>query len=291
MSNIENIDTITLVGMGLIGGSILKGIKGSDFQGNVYGIDQDNEVIKYAFDKGLIKNEDKVISPKGKCLVIFCVPSLSFESALEGIKSFDFLPKETIYTDTFSAKTKLIEFLDTNSDLKKKFIIGHPIAGSEKSGIKNSSKKLFKDKLTLISTFKENSNKDISIVKDFWKVLGSKVHNIEPKLHDMIFARTSHLPHIISYSLMHSLIHKLGDKAFKFSGGSLEDYTRTSSSDPRMWKDVSISNKEEILSAIDDFISSLNFLKDSISKENENEIEDFLRGIKSARDSLIMEDS
>lgn len=291
MCNIENIDTITLVGMGLIGGSILKGIKGSDFQGNVYGIDQDNEVIKYAFDKGLIKNEDKVISPKGKCLVIFCVPSLSFESALEGIKSFDFLPKETIYTDTFSAKTKLIEFLDTNLDIKKKFIISHPIAGSEKSGIKNSSKKLFKDKLTLISTFKENSNKDISIVKDFWKALGSKVHNIEPKLHDMIFARTSHLPHIISYSLMHSLIHKLGDKAFKFSGGSLEDYTRTSSSDPRMWKDVSISNKEEILSAIDDFISSLNFLKDSISKENENEIEDFLRGIKSARDTLIMEDS
>ena len=63
MSNIENIDTITLVGMGLIGGSILKGIKGSNFQGNVYGIDQDNEVIKYAFDKGLIKNEDKVINP------------------------------------------------------------------------------------------------------------------------------------------------------------------------------------------------------------------------------------
>ena len=90
---------------------------------------------------------------------------------------------------------------------------------------------------------------------------------------------------------MHSLIHKLGHEAFEFSGGSLEDYTRTSSSDPRMWKDIAISNKEEILSAIDDFISSLNIIKSFISQDNEIEIEKFLRGIKSARDSLIKEDS
>ena len=185
----------------------------------------------------------------------------------------------------------MLEFLEANSHLEQKFVIGHPIAGSEKSGIKNSSKDLFKDKLTLISPFKENSNQDISVVKGFWDSLGSRVLNIEPNLHDMIFARTSHLPHIISYSLMHSLIHKLGHEAFEFSGGSLEDYTRTSSSDPRMWKDVTISNKEEILSAIDDFISSLNTIKSFISQDNEIEIEKFLRGIKSARDSLIKEDS
>ena len=172
---------------------------------------------------------------------------------------------------------KVINQTDDHSDLGKPNMY---LCKAEEKGAANT-----------VAALKAKQNKDISIVKDFWKALGSKVHNIEPKLHDMIFARTSHLPHIISYSLMHSLIHKLGDKAFKFSGGSLEDYTRTSSSDPRMWKDVSISNKEEILSAIDDFISSLNFLKDSISKENENEIEDFLRGIKSARDNLIMEDS
>ena len=291
MGNFENIDTIVLVGMGLIGGSILKGIKDSNYQGNVYGLDQEDEVIEHAFDKGLIKNKDKVINPKGKCLILFCVPALSFEGALKDLQSYDFLPQETIYTDTFSAKTRLLEFLEANSNLKKKFVVGHPIAGSEKSGIKNSSKDLFKDKLTLISPFEENSNQDISVVKSFWDSLGSRVLTIKPNLHDIIFARTSHLPHIISYSLMHSLIHKLGHEAFEFSGGSLEDYTRTSSSDPRMWKDVTISNKEEILSAIDDFISSLNIIKSLISQDNEIEIEKFLREIKLARDSLIKEDS
>ena len=119
MSNIENIDTIALVGMGLIGGSILKGIKGSNFQGNVYGLDKESKVMEYAFDKGLIKNKDKFISPKGKCLIVFCVPALSFEEALKDLQSYDFIPQGTIYTDTFSAKTRLLEFLEANSSLKR----------------------------------------------------------------------------------------------------------------------------------------------------------------------------
>jgi len=289
MGNSHHFQSILVVGIGLIGGSILKGLVKNNFPGDLYGLDKDYSVIKKAFDKKMIINSDENLKIENEnCLVIFCVPTLSFIEALEKVKSYH-LPIDTIFTDTFSSKTNLIEYLNAHPNLKSSFVLGHPIAGSEKSGIKNSINNLFKEKLVLVSPFPENDTKQVSLVESFWSTLGSKVTKLEPEKHDIVFARTSHLPHIISYSLMHSLIDKFGDQAFNFSGGSLEDYTRTSSSDPTMWKDISISNKEEILLAINDFTSSLNSLKALISEAKESEIEEFLTRIKGIRDSLIEE--
>ena len=283
---------ILVVGLGLIGGSILKTIKELNIPLKVYGLDLDEEVTKDANNMGLINNIDNQLKRiEEDCLIIFSVPSLSFERAFKLIED-SFNNEKVIFTDTFSSKSKLLEFLEANTKVSEKFIMSHPIAGSEKSGLANYNSLLFKDKLVVLSVLNgDKDNKKLNKVKHFWEQLGSKVSIMDPVEHDKVFSKTSHLPHVIAFALMHYLEKELGDKVFKYSGGSLETYTRIASSDPLMWKDVTVSNKEAVLEAIKGFKSSLNEVSKLIDSEDEESILDYLRFVKEARDKRLEEDS
>ena len=283
---------ILVVGLGLIGGSILKAIKELNIPLEAYGLDLDEEVTKKANNIGLINNIDNQLKEiEEDCLIVFSVPSLSIERAFKLIEgSFD--DEKVIFTDTFSSKSKLIEFLESNTKVGDKFILSHPIAGSEKSGLANYNSLLFKDKLVVLSVVNgDKNNKKLNKVKNFWELLGSKVTILDPEEHDKVFSKTSHLPHVIAFTLMHYLEKELGDKVFKYSGGSLESYTRIASSDPLMWKDVTVSNKEAVLEAIKGFKSSLNQMSKLIESEDEESILDYLRFVKEVRDKRLEEDS
>ena len=283
---------ILVVGLGLIGGSILKTIKDLNVPLVVYGLDLDEKVTTKANNIGLINNTDNQLKKiEEDCLIVFCVPSLSIEKAFELIEG-SFHDEKVIFTDTFSSKSKLLEFLESNTKVGERFIMSHPIAGSEKSGVANYNSLLFKDKLFVLSSLNEDeNNQKLNRVKNFWELLGSKVTILDPVEHDRVFSRTSHLPHVIAFALMHYLEKELGDNVFKYSGGSLESYTRIASSDPLMWKDVAISNKEAVLEAIKGFKSSLNEVSKLIDSEDEESILDYLRFVKTVRDKRIEEDS
>jgi len=283
---------ILVVGLGLIGGSILKTIKELNIPLKVYGLDLDKEVTKKANNFGLINNIDNQLKKiEGDCLIVFSVPSLSIESAFKLIEG-SFNDEKVIFTDTFSSKSKLLEFLESNTKVGEKFVMSHPIAGSEKSGLANYNSLLFKDKLVVLSAVNGGKDdKELNKVKNFWELLGSKVTILDPEEHDKVFSKTSHLPHVIAFTLMHYLEQELGDKVFKYSGGSLESYTRIASSDPQMWKDVTVSNKEAVLEAIKGFKSSLNQMSRLIESEDEESILDYLRFVKEVRDKRLKEDS
>ena len=283
---------ILVVGLGLIGGSILKTIKELNIPLEVYGLDLDEEVTKKANNIGLINNIDNQLKKiEEDCLIVFSVPSLSIERAFKLIED-SFNDEKVIFTDTFSSKSKLLEFLESNTKVGEKFVMSHPIAGSEKSGLANYNSLLFKDKLVVLSAVNgDKDNKKLDRVKNFWELLGSKVTILDPEEHDKVFSKTSHLPHVIAFALMHYLEKELGDKVFKYSGGSLESYTRIASSDPLMWKDVTISNKEAVLEAIKGFKSSLNQMSKLIESEDEESILDYLRFVKEVRDKRLEEDS
>ena len=283
---------ILVVGLGLIGGSILKTIKELNIPLEVYGLDLDEEVTKKANNIGLINNIDNQLKKiEEDCLIVFSVPSLSIERAFKLIQD-SFNDEKVIFTDTFSSKSKLLEFLESNTKVGEKFVMSHPIAGSEKSGLANYNSLLFKDKLVVLSAVNgDKDNKKLNKVKNFWELLGSKVTILDPEEHDKVFSKTSHLPHVIAFTLMHYLEKELGDKVFKYSGGSLESYTRIASSDPLMWKDVTISNKEAVLEAIKGFKSSLNQMSKLIESEDEESILDYLRFVKEVRDKRLKEDS
>ena len=283
---------ILVVGLGLIGGSILKTIKELNIPLEVYGLDLDEEVTKKANNIGLINNIDNQLKKvEEDCLIVFSVPSLSIERAFKLIED-SFNDEKVIFTDTFSSKSKLLEFLESNTKVGEKFVMSHPIAGSEKSGLANYNSLLFKDKLVVLSAVNgDKDNKKLNRVKNFWELLGSKVTILDPEEHDKVFSKTSHLPHVIAFTLMHYLEKELGDKVFKYSGGSLESYTRIASSDPLMWKDVAVSNKEAVLEAIKGFKSSLNQMSKLIESEDEESILNYLRFVKEVRDKRLEEDS
>ena len=288
MNNTEGFKNILIVGLGLIGGSIAKRLKGISYPGDVYGLDRDLRVLKGAYQDSLVKN-DSVTSLDGleDLLIIFCTPVLSFREALESVLSFQ-PSKQAVFTDTLSTKSSTLELLISEfSSITSRFILSHPIAGSERSGLQNSKESLFTDRITVISPHESNDNHLIARVADFWKQLGSRTKILSCKEHDDIFAKTSHLPHVISYALTQSLFSTLHERTFEFSGGSLEDYTRIASSDPVMWKDIFMSNNQNILESIDDFEVSLKKLKELIKRQDDKAIEQFLLETKSLRDSSI----
>jgi prephenate dehydrogenase len=141
--------------------------------------------------------------------------------------------------------------------------------------------------VTVISPHEHNSQEDIDRVIKFWNQLGSSTKLLSYEEHDLIFSKTSHLPHVISFALTESLFNSLNDETFNFSGGSLEDYTRIASSDPIMWKDILISNNQNIINSINDFEKSLNKLKELIINKDEKALVDFLSKTKTLRDNSV----
>ena len=291
MSKIKEFDDVLIVGLGLIGGSIAMKIKEIDYSANVYGFEKNLEILKEANKKGLINNAKEVdLKDCKNLLVIFCVPVLSFKQALNSVKKH--LPSQNIiFTDTLSTKTEIFNALSNEfSDILGNFVLSHPIAGSEKSSLHNSKKALFEKKVVVISPHEKNNQNDIDKVINFWRSLGSSSKILSYKDHDFLFSKTSHLPHVISYSLTESLFRDLGDKTFDFSGGSLEDYTRIASSDPLMWKDIMISNHQNILESIEDFEESLTNLKGLIQKKDEKALVDYFKRVKILRDNSVKSD-
>ena len=289
MSFSINFKNILVVGVGLIGGSIIRALKESSFSGKVYGIDNDVGTLTTAHNLGYIQNQDTNI-PKDldNILVIFSVPVLSIQEAMSQIKTL-INTKNVIYTDTLSVKSSVLKTLETrDNSFLNRFVLSHPIAGSEQSGFKASSPTLFKGKLSIICPHENNSKRDVSKVEDFWKAIGSYTKKLSVHDHDELFGKTSHMPHVIAYAIMDSLYQDLGDKAFLYSGGSLEDYTRIASSDPIMWKDIMVSNDKAILNSIESFKRSLDKLSELIETNNTTGLIEFFSTVKTARDKSIL---
>ncbi len=288
MSSSINFKNILVVGVGLIGGSIIRALKESSFSGGVYGMDSDKKAVTSAYDLGFIQNKDKNISKDlDDLLVIFSVPVLSFQEAMSQINMM-INTENVIYTDTLSVKSSILNTLKTlDRTVLERFVLSHPIAGSEQSGFEASSETLFKQKLSIICPHEDNSELDVSKVEEFWKALGSYTKKLSANDHDELFGKTSHMPHVIAYALMDSLYQDLGEKTFLYSGGSLEDYTRIASSDPIMWKDIMVSNDKSILSSTESFKSSLDKLSELIETNNATGLIEFFHAVKDARDESI----
>ena len=288
MSSSINFKNILVVGVGLIGGSIIRTLKEISFSGEVYGIDDDERTVASAYDLGFIQNKDSNIpNDLDDLLVIFSVPVLSIKEAISQINIL-INTKNVIYTDTLSVKSSILNTLKAlDKTILERFVLSHPIAGSEQSGFKASSAALFKQKLSIICPHEYNSEIDVSKIEDFWKSLGSYTKKLSANDHDKLFGKTSHMPHVIAYALMDSLYQDLGEKTFHYSGGSLEDYTRIASSDPIMWRDIMISNDKSILSSIKSFKRSLDELSGLIETNNTTGLIKFFSTVKKARDKSI----
>ena len=271
MSNNKKIDNIFIIGLGLIGASLCRSLKESNQFKKIYGYDVNNEVSKIAIEKRYIDaSVEKILDGIEKSdLIVFCVPVSEITTCL--YQSNSFFNSEKIFTDTLSAKEKIIKYFLENdlSDINN-FIYSHPMAGTENYGIKNSKKDLFTGSTSIICSMKNSSNEALDVVKKLWEFVGCKTSEMEIDYHDEILAAVSHIPHFISFSLSKKIVDlDFEDKySWVYEKGSLADMLRISKSDPVAWANIFLSNKKYISKFINEYIEDLKLLDSNINSEN-----------------------
>ena len=281
---------ILIIGFGMIGSSIARSIPKSSKQANIYAFDKSKD-----FSKRLKNSKLNVISIKSIenikklsiDLIIICTPVLQYENLLKKIDKLN--DQNFIVTDVGSTK-KNIEDIYFKNNFKFRFVPSHPIAGIEKSGLENGFLGLFENRYSIICPLKNSSHKDISLVSKFWKSLSMKIEVMSAKEHDHVLSLTSHLPHIISYSLVLTAIKKeksLNSKLVKFSAGGFRDFTRVAGSDPEMWRDIFLANSKEIKKLTNMFIAELQKFSKELSSQNSKKLLSKLQKTKNIRNRIV----
>jgi len=172
------------------------------------------------------------------------------------------------------------------------WISSHPIAGTEESGPESGFSELFKNRWCILTPSKKSKNKDVKLLKNFWKKLGSVVDVMDANKHDHILAITSHMPHLIAYNIVNTTLkikNKKDRNIIKYSAGGLRDFTRIAASNPIMWRDIFIQNRENTSKMIDKFIANLKDLKKAIKSKNEKKLEKIFTETKKIRKEIIKE--
>ncbi len=260
-------ETILIIGGGLIGSSLARAAKKYGQAKTVYMADNSASVCKQIthlqIADGVSENAaDFYVSQAD--MVILCVPPGKMGEVAQNI--IPVMKSGAILTDVGSLKGKIIDAITPHLREDIAFVPGHPIAGTEHNGPEAGFAELF-DKRWCILTPLDETDPSVEKVKNFWEALGSGVAVMSPQRHDLVLATTSHVPHLIAYTLVGTAIDMetiTRNEVVKFSAGGFRDFTRIAASDPVMWRDVFLNNRESVLEVVDRFIEDLSALKRAI---------------------------
>ena len=281
---------VCIIGCGLIGSSIARGIKKNKLATKVVSSNRSNstnkKVIRLKIVNEASSDTKKIV--KGSDLIIIASPLSSYKNIILKIKSS--LKNGAILTDVGSVKKNVISLIEKNIPKNVSWISSHPIAGTEESGPESGFSELFKNRWCILTPSKKSKNKDVKLLEKFWQKLGSKVDIMNAKQHDYILSITSHMPHLIAYNIVNTTlkIKKKKDRNIvKYSAGGLRDFTRIAASNPIMWRDIFIQNRENTSKMIDKFIENLKDLKKAIKSKNEKKLEKIFTETKKIRKEII----
>ena len=281
---------VCIIGCGLIGSSIARGIKKNKIATKVVSSNRSNstnkKVIRLKIVNEASSDTKKIV--KGSDLIIIASPLSSYKNIILKIKSS--LKNGAILTDVGSVKKNVISLIEKNIPKNVSWISSHPIAGTEESGPESGFSELFKNRWCILTPSKKSKSKDVKLLEKFWQKLGSKVDVMNAKQHDYILSITSHMPHLIAYNIVNTTlkIKKKKDRnIIKYSAGGLRDFTRIAASNPIMWRDIFIQNRENSSKMIDKFIENLKDLKKAIKTKNEKKLEKIFTETKKIRKEII----
>jgi prephenate dehydrogenase len=273
---------VYLLGTGLIGGSLALDLKANGLVETVVGSDSSPERSASAMSLGIL-DEIMPMVPEvvSACdLVILAVPVLS----LRGILSAGF-EKDTLVTDAGSVKGDAVSgYREAVADGRGyRYVPGHPIAGDERSGPEAARKGLF-DGARVILTPVDASEQDVSDVSALWEGVGARIKIMDPDEHDEVFAWVSHMPHMAAYAIIDSVLARDPDMV-DLSGGGLKDYTRIAASSPRMWADIAVANRDELLAATRGLGDSVSMIIAALEDGDRDRLEDIFERIAVVRRS------
>lgn len=257
---------LVIIGLGLIGGSFAKGLRERGQFREVIGVDLDPESRRLAVDLEVVDRceSDLAAACQGADVIQLAVPILAMEKLLAELAKLDL--GTAVLTDVGSAKGNVVRAARLAFTGKAvRFVPGHPIAGSEQSGVEASNAQLFRRHKVILTPCEQSDELALELVDALWRELGADVEHMEVEHHDQVLAATSHLPHLLAFTLVDSLAKRSENlEIFRYAAGGFRDFTRIAGSDPVMWHDIFLANREAVLRTLDVFRDDLDALRDAV---------------------------
>lgn len=285
------IERLCIVGVGLIGGSLARDLKALDLVGEVVGSSRREENLERARALGVIDryDVDTARAVRGADLVLVAVPLGAMSAVFGRIR--DHLEADAIVTDVGSSKQSVVA--DAARGLGPawtRFVPGHPIAGTEHSGVDASQEGLFRARRVILTPTIDTAPEPCARVRAMWEAVGAEVLETDPAHHDEVLAATSHLPHMLAYALM-DLLGGMSERVeiFRYAAGGLRDFTRIASSDPQMWHDTCIANREPLLEVLERFRRELGTLTEAVRAQDGQALHALFSRARRLRDTYILE--
>ncbi|VAV94473.1 Cyclohexadienyl dehydrogenase [hydrothermal vent metagenome] len=283
-------DRVCLIGLGLIGSSLGAAIHKFGLADHVSGYARSKETRDTAVKIGFVDSihETAAQAAANADLIIICAPIGAMEAITREIAPV--LKDGSILTDVGSVKKAVVAAIEPHLQNTVHFIPGHPIAGSEKSGPESGFAELFTNRWCILTPLENSDQTAVDKLRDFWLALGSPVEIMTPSHHDNVLAITSHLPHLIAYSIVSTasdLENVTQSEVIKFSAGGFRDFTRIAASDPTMWRDVFLTNKEAVLEMLGRFSEDLSALQRSIRWSDGDALFDLFTRSRETRRGII----
>jgi prephenate dehydrogenase len=281
------INRLTIYGVGLIGGSLARALKAAGACGEVVGYGRSVAPLQKALELGVIDRYETELAAamQGSDVVLLGVPVGAVEAVLRELQPH--LESDTIITDVGSTKGSVVAAAEkVFGTLPPRFIPGHPIAGTEQSGVEASFAELFHQRRVILTPAAQSDPAALETVRWMWQQAGAEVTEMSVAHHDEVLAATSHLPHLLAFTLVDTLARlEEHDDIFRFAAGGFRDFTRIASSSPQMWHDICLNNREALLKMVGRFSAELATLTAAIERGDGEAIRQTFERAKSARDS------
>ncbi|MBT8432671.1 MAG: prephenate/arogenate dehydrogenase family protein [Altererythrobacter sp.] len=286
-----SIHSVAIIGLGLLGGSIGLAVQDRASDITTTGYDADADVRAKATERGLVGTVcDSAADAVGKAdLVILCVPVGAMKSAAAEIAGH--LKPGAIISDVGSSKQSVIE--DLAATLPGATVIpAHPVAGTEQSGPEAGFATLFENRWCILTPPDGADEASVEALANFWRTLGSKIEVMDAEHHDLVLAVTSHIPHLIAYTIVGTasdLEDVTRGEVIKYSAGGFRDFTRIAASNPTMWRDVFLQNRSAVLEMLGRFTEDLTALQRAIRSGDGETLHELFTRTRAIRRGIIEE--
>ncbi len=290
-SDKPGVGTVAIIGPGLIGGSLARALRRAEFAHRFIGYGHCVDSLVEGEALGVIDSYslDLREAVAGADLVVLAAPTRVTEQLLPQVlaASFERAGDPPVITDVASVKGNLLRaaLAAGAGRVPANVILGHPIAGSERSGVGASDPDLFIDHRVILTPVEGNDPAALELVRAMWRCTGAEIAEMGVQEHDEVLAATSHLPHMLAYALVDTLADARRNRdVFRFAAGGFRDFSRIASSDPVMWRDIALANREAVLDAMDAFSEHLAGLRRAVAAGEATHLEQIFARAKTVRD-------
>jgi prephenate dehydrogenase len=282
-------ERLAVIGVGLIGGSFALALRQAKACGQVVGAGRNRANLELARSRGIIDSiaADAVAAAHGADLVLVAAPVAQFPRIFQDISSV--LGPKALVTDGGSTKRDVIAAARKALGRKiAQFVPAHPIAGAEKSGAAAASAELFRDRRVVLTPLPENSENGLKRIESAWSACGARLSRMEPQEHDALLAAVSHLPHLLAFALVHEIAgRENAAQLFSYAAGGFRDFTRIASSQPEMWRDICVANRDRLLLEVKHFSEKLEAMQALLEAADGAALERLFAEARAARDEWI----